>query len=111
MITPDNANYDSSGIGCTSEVGTYPANPWGLYDMHGNVLEWVEDDWHRNYRGAPTDGSAWKDMREGRDAHLGVLRGGSWINASRFCRSAVRSGDRTRHRINIFGFRVARTLS
>ena len=62
-ITSDDANYADLALGRTSEVGAYPANEWGLHDMHGNVWEWVEDDWHENYRGAPTDGSAWKDYR------------------------------------------------
>ena len=57
-ITPENANYDTN-VGRTSEVGKYPAEPFGLYDMHGNVWEWVEDCWNDTYEGAPDDGSAW----------------------------------------------------
>jgi formylglycine-generating enzyme required for sulfatase activity len=78
MITPENANHLDSGLSRTSEVGAYPANPWGLHDMHGNVWEWAEDDWHENYRGAPADGSAWKDAGAGRNPRRCVLRGGSW---------------------------------
>jgi formylglycine-generating enzyme required for sulfatase activity len=107
-ITPDQANYDDSGLGRTSEVGAYPANPWGLHDMHGNVWEWAEDDWHENYRGAPSDGSAWKATRNPR---LCVLRGGSCLSNSRYCRSACRGRLVTDNRVDLVGFRVARTLS
>jgi formylglycine-generating enzyme required for sulfatase activity len=115
-ITPDDANYGSSGVedeleDRASPVGAYPPNPWGLHDMHGNVYEWVEDDWHQSYQGAPSDGSAWTDTRAGRHPVLCVLRGGNWDLGPRVCRSASRlmrePGDRERH----VGFRVARTLS
>jgi formylglycine-generating enzyme required for sulfatase activity len=105
-ITPDNANCDSP-LGRTSEVGAYPANSWGLHDMHGNVWKWVEDDWHDHYQGAPTDGSAWKDA----DSVGSVLRGGSWDFDSRNCRSAYRESTSPVLRLGYFGFRVARTLS
>ena len=90
----------------TSEVGSYPANPFGLYDMHGNVWEWVEDRWHDNYDGAPRDGSAWT---EGIDPRR-VTRGGSWGNSGKVLRSTVRvryDTDEQRHAVS---FRVARTL-
>ncbi len=74
-ITPENANYGGGGnLGKTAEVGSYPPNPWGLYDMHGNVWEWVEDCWNDGYQEAPVDGSAWTSGDCGRR----VLRGGSW---------------------------------
>jgi formylglycine-generating enzyme required for sulfatase activity len=110
-ITTREANYADSGLGRTSEVGAYPANPWGLHDMHGNVCEWVEDDWHESYRGAPTDGSAWKEAKEPTDSRLCVLRGGSWGSHPRHCRSAYRVRFVTGGRVNDVGFRVARTLS
>jgi formylglycine-generating enzyme required for sulfatase activity len=70
----------------TSPVGAYKvANAFGLYDMHGNVLEWCEDTWHENYQGAPTDGSAWVDNYPRR-----MLRGGGWIGNPQNCRSACR---------------------
>jgi formylglycine-generating enzyme required for sulfatase activity len=95
----------------TSEVGAYRPNHWGLRDMHGNVWEWVEDDWHENYRGAPTDGSAWKDPEAVGNPRLCVLRGGSWVDIPRNCRSAYRGRGVTVDRVNVVGFRVARTLS
>jgi formylglycine-generating enzyme required for sulfatase activity len=110
-ITADNANYGDSGLGRTSEIGAYPANPWGLHDMHGNVWEWVEDDWHENYRGAPADGSAWKGSGTSVNPRLCVLRGGSWHYHSGGCRSASRSRFGTGVRLSYVGFRVARTFS
>src|SRR5262249_43740497 len=71
----------------TVEVGSFPANAWGLHDMHGNVWEWCEDNWHENYGGnPPTDGAVWR----GGDASLRVLRGGSWDIGPRLLRSADR---------------------
>jgi len=110
-ITTEDANYRDSGSGRTSEVGIFPSNPWGLHDMHGNVLEWVEDDWHQNYQGAPRDGSAWKDKGPYQDLREHVLRGGSWYGLSTNCRSAFRVKHATYVTANYIGFRVARTLS
>jgi len=100
IITPDLANYDGSGIKQTTPVGKYPANAFGLYDMHGNVWEWCEDSWHENYVGAPTDGSA----RVSGSSGLRVLRGGSWFNPSGV-RSAYRFRDFLYFRGNV-GFRL-----
>jgi formylglycine-generating enzyme required for sulfatase activity len=109
-ITPKDTNWEQAEVSRTSEVGTYPPNPWGLYDMHGNVWEWVEDNWHDNYEGAPANGSAWKDAGAGPNRPLCVLRGGSWDGGAGVCRSACRYwiiiGNRRHH----VGFRVARTL-
>ena len=75
----------------TTAVGSFPPNSFGLYDMHGNVLEWCADIAHGNYQGAPTDGSSWIDKDEN-DNHYCVLRGGSWSNLPANCRSAYRYG-------------------
>ena len=72
--------------GETTDVGIFPPNAFGLYDMHGNVLEWCADEWHENYDGAPTDGSVWLDGNKERSP----LRGGSWDNYPYDCRSAFR---------------------
>ena len=71
----------------TVPVGSFPPNPFGLCDMHGNVWEWCQDTWHKNYEGAPSDGSA----LEGGENVARVLRGGSWSGAPWFCRAAARS--------------------
>ena len=107
-------NYDYAGCGAktgvdlqkTQPVGSYPANPWGLHDMHGNVWEWVEDGWSDDYEGAPTDGSAW----EQESCLDRVLRGGSWYFSPRNARAAIRSGSRPENRGDSAGFRLARTL-
>ncbi len=87
----------------TAPVGSFPANPWGLHDMHGNVWEWVQDCWNDSYEGAPTDGSAWTDGYYSRR----VIRGGSWHDSAWYLRSAYRSWfDRTLRYFNL-GFRLA----
>jgi formylglycine-generating enzyme required for sulfatase activity len=81
-------NYDGEG---TTPVGKFPANAFGLHDMHGNVWEWCQDDWHRSYAGdPPKDGSAWINEK-GKESSTKVLRGGSWRLYPQFCRSAYRS--------------------
>jgi formylglycine-generating enzyme required for sulfatase activity len=99
---PSKANASSDG---TTEVDAFPANQWGLRDMLGNVLEWVEDRWYQSYRRAPNDGSAWIT---GRNPNR-VARGGSWANTYAACRAGYRFpiGERFQPEP---GFRLARTL-
>ena len=87
-ISPVLANYGYSNLGQTTDVGQFPPNTFGLYDMHGNVLEWCADHWHDNYNGAHVDGSAWLVPGESENRH--ILRGGSWYSKPGVCRSANR---------------------
>lgn len=86
----------------TTDVGKFPANPFGLFDMHGNIWEWCQDEWHENYNGAPKDGSAWLIDND----NYRLLRGGSWDFDPWFCRSAVRNYGARDLRVNAVGFRV-----
>jgi len=95
------------GYPFTSPVGALWENAFGLYDMLGNVWEWVEDCWNANYVGAPTDGRAWTSGNC--DRH--VLRGGGWKFSPEKARSAYRVAYRVDFRHNSAGFRVARSLS
>lgn len=103
-ITSTDANFGSQ-VGSTTEVGTYPPNPWGLADCHGNVFEWVEDPWHDTFAGAPSDGSAWQEGGPGR-----VIRGGSWFHPADYVRSALRIEVEPDTRNDLIGFRVAKSL-
>ncbi len=93
--------------GKTTAVGSFPANAFGLYDMHGNVLEWSNDDWHDSYQEAPTDGRAW--IYDG--SSLKVVRGGSWLNAPCDCRSAYRFDLSSYYQSYFIGFRVVCVVS
>ena len=88
----------------TSPVGSFPANAFGLHDTAGNVWEWVQDRWHKNYTNAPADGSAWES--DG-DSKYRVLRGGSWLNDPRYARAASRFGCDPGSRDYGVGFRLA----
>ncbi|MEB3155839.1 MAG: formylglycine-generating enzyme family protein [Cyanobacteriota bacterium] len=89
----------------TTPVGLFPANAWGLKDMHGNVWEWCLDHWHDTYEGAPEDGRAWLDEKDPEDA-MRLLRGGSWFDGPQVCRSAHRLRDLPDFAYGLRGFRV-----
>ncbi|MTJ30401.1 bifunctional serine/threonine-protein kinase/formylglycine-generating enzyme family protein [Aphanizomenon sp. UHCC 0183] len=110
-ITPDLVNCDGNYAYAaapkgqyrkqTTDVGTFPPNAFGLYDMHGNVWEWCEDDWQENYINAPIDGSALISR-----SNIKLLRGGSWDNVPDYCRSAYRNSNDLDLVSSPFGFRV-----
>jgi formylglycine-generating enzyme required for sulfatase activity len=115
-LSPGDANFDGSTDGSgpsdvnrqqTTPVGTFPANRFGLHDMHGNVAEWVEDCWHDDYTAkAPADGSAWLEGNcDGR-----VVRGGSWGDSAEELRSAARTGGFKDDQFDSTGFRVAKSF-
>jgi formylglycine-generating enzyme required for sulfatase activity len=116
-INPNQANYDgnfSYGAGGktgiyrqkTLEVGSFKPNAFGLYDMHGNVWEWVEDCYKDSYAGAPTDGLAVKSS----SCKLNILRGGAWNYYPQLLRSAYRYASAPGVRMENAGFRVARSM-
>jgi formylglycine-generating enzyme required for sulfatase activity len=109
-VGQDKANCDGCGNRWdntqTAPVGSFAANPFGLFDVHGNVCEWVEDCWHDSYGGALVDGSAWT----GGGCGVRVLRSGSWMNYPRGVGSTNRDWLLIVHRLTYVGFRVARTL-
>ena len=96
--------FDRAG---TRPVGQKQANPWGIYDMLGNVWEWCEDDWHDGYKGAPADGSAWIDEGD-RGRRSRVIRGGSWSAHAHRVRAAFRLRYGPGLRSDFLGFRLAR---
>ena len=97
---------ENSGLE-THIVGQKLPNELGLYDMSGNVREWVEDQWHETYAGAPTDGSAWVDQEEGAPR---VRRGGSWSSLAQRCRVSYRYHGAPEYRFSTLGFRLALAL-
>jgi len=91
-------------------VNFFKPNPWGLFQVHGNVTELVADCWHPNYVGAPSDGSVWQ-MNTGGDCKERTIRGGSFMNDPDLLRSAHRRPIPANHRDISIGFRVAQTLA
>ena len=110
-IGVNRANCDGCGSGWddrqTAPVGSFAPSAYGLYDMHGNVSEWVEDCWNRSYVWAPVDGDAW----ESGECAKRVLRGGSSFSEPRDLRASGRGWVTSGVRDGSFGFRVARTLT
>jgi formylglycine-generating enzyme required for sulfatase activity len=114
-LTPELANYDGNYTyadgpkgpfrQATTDVVTFPANQWGLNDMHGNVWEWCADHWHDSYNFAPGDHLPWW-IPAAPDDHPRLLRGGSWLNSPGHCRSAYRLITLPDNRHNYVGFRV-----
>lgn len=121
-IHTDQANYKGDGDdynNCgaktgvfrerTVPVGSLPANPWGLHEVAGNVWEWVQDCWHRDYQGAPSDGSVWGEENGGNCAQR-VARGGGWFYNPRWLRSADRYWNTADGAYDLVGIRLAREL-
>jgi formylglycine-generating enzyme required for sulfatase activity len=110
LIGDGNANCKGCGSAWdsrqTAPVGSFPPNTFGLRDVMGNVWEWVEDCWNRNYEGAPIDGTAWTEGK----CRRRVLRGGSWVDLPAFVRLPDRIRADAVARVNNFGFRVAQSL-
>jgi formylglycine-generating enzyme required for sulfatase activity len=114
-LTPELANYDGNYTyadgpkgpfrQATTDVATFPANQWGLNDMHGNVWEWCADHWHDSYNFAPGDHLPWW-IPAAPDDHPRLLRGGSWGLIPGYCRSAFRNGYHPDFQLIDVGFRV-----
>lgn len=103
--------YDENSDDMTHPVGKKKPNKFGLYDMHGNVWEWVLDCYYGNYSSALTDGSAWINHCKSSSTNqpITVLRGGSWLSDASFTRSAVRYYNSADYCIDFYGFRIVKT--
>ena len=99
--------YSGNNHGETKSVGQKDPNELGLYDLSGNVFEWIQDHWHSNYEGRPLDGSAWEDQAEGA---YRVLRGGAWGESTQYCRVSSSDGGSPSSGGGDVGFRLACSL-
>jgi formylglycine-generating enzyme required for sulfatase activity len=96
----------TDGYSYSSPVDAFPPNAFGMYDMHGNVYEWLADCWHDSYVGAPADGSPWLE----KDCKISQIRGNDWGEAPIFSRSGNRNNIDPLNRGDWIGFRVVRDL-
>jgi formylglycine-generating enzyme required for sulfatase activity len=120
-ISASQANYDATNVYWGGSPGEYrkktvpvdqfQPNPWGLYQMHGNVGEWCEDCWNWSYAGKPASLKATGGVWTTGDCSQRVLRGGSWYSVPPVLRSAYRSRSLATNRYGYAGFRVARTIT
>lgn len=106
---PDRANCAGTHKR-TTPVGKYPANPWGLHDMNGNVWEWCEDIWTENIGNLPDGGAAYNPKSRKKDRPIRALRGGSWSYEATYSRSAARGRQVADGHSYAIGFRLAQSL-
>ena len=103
---PSGARF-GAGLGRATPVGTYPANPWGLYDMHGNIFEWCRDWYHGQLPGGTDPEMTTRGVPNGDGSYSRVRRGGAWNDPAVYCRSAMRLRYEPERRSDHIGFRVA----
>ena len=111
-ISTRQANFADSNINGTTAVGSYPANDFGLHDVHGNVWEWMEDCFSNNYEDIPDNSNAVVDENICEEPNNRILRGGAWDSDNiSLLRSAQRGMGSRNRRFDNVGFRIARTIS
>jgi len=100
---------ENSGLE-THPVGLKKPNSWGLYDIYGNLGEWVQDEYHISYKGAPEDGRAWENAFPSVSTPVRIRRGGGWNGNAGCCRSAERLFAAQDKKLNSLGFRIVREI-